>query len=181
VQVEFKYALKSLQNHWFYQYSAIDYLTGLVYGDIYELASNFESGLFLRSVINFYPIRIKGVQTDNDPVFTNYYTGYKKSADYLDPRLHPFDLLCQELDVVHYLINPGKPAQNGKVERFHRTCEEEFYARGMFKDLTSLRKKFRDYLYYYNNERENLGLEGLTPIERLQMFAEYGNIKTLTP
>ncbi|MFZ6016034.1 MAG: integrase core domain-containing protein [Nitrospirota bacterium] len=26
----------------------------------------------------------------------------------------------------HYLIDPGKPMQNGKVERFHRICEEEF-------------------------------------------------------
>ena len=77
VQVDIKYALKSLKNNWFYQYSAIDYLSGLVYGQIYEIASNLESTLFLKSLVNFYPFKVKGIQTDNDTVFTNYYTGYK--------------------------------------------------------------------------------------------------------
>lgn len=71
--------------------------------------------------------------------------------------------MCRERGITHYLIDPGTPMQNGKIERFHRICEEEFYQRENFKDLNSLRKKFRDFLYYFNNERENLGLNGLTP------------------
>jgi len=85
----------------------------LVYGQIYELASILDSTLFLSSLVNFYPFKVKGIQTDNDSVFTIYYTGYKKSFNPLYPRLHPFDCLCQVLEVIHYLINPGKPAQNG--------------------------------------------------------------------
>jgi len=102
-----------------------------------------------------------------------------KSTDPLNPRLHPFDLLCRELGIIHYLIDPGKPAQNGKVERFHRICEEEFYQRESFKDLSSLRKKFRDFLYYFNNERESLALNGLTPLEKLRSFPQYSNIKAI--
>jgi hypothetical protein len=180
-QVDIKYAVKSFSNHWFYQYSAVDLMTGVAYGNIYELESNFESILFLKSIVKFYPFKIQGIQTDNDSVFTNYYTGYRKSADPTNPRLHCFDLLCRELEIYHYLIDPGKPAQNGKVERFHRTCEEEFYQTNKFKDLNSLRKKFRDYLYYFNNERENLGLNGLTPLEKLQTFLQYEKIKILIP
>jgi hypothetical protein len=74
----------------------------------------------------------------------------------------------QELEIIHYLIDPGKPYQNGKVERFHRICEEEFYQKENFKDLNSLRKKFRDFLYYYNKERESLALEGLTPLGKIK-------------
>jgi transposase InsO family protein len=181
VQMDIKYAVKSTGNNWFYQYSAIDYYTGIAYGLIYELTSNFESILFLQSLRRFYPFKIIGVQTDNDTVFTNYYTGYRKSANPMRPRLHPFDVFCKELGVTHYLISPGKPAQNGKVERFHRTCEEEFYQRTAAKDLNSLRKQFRDYLYYYNNEREHLGLGGLTPLERLKTIPEYDKIKVLMP
>lgn len=180
-QIDIKYALKSFQNSWFYQYSAVDWITGIVYGNIYEIESNLESILFLKSVIKFYPFKLRGIQTDNDSVFTNRYTGYLKSNDPLNPRLHPFDLLCNELGIKHYLIDPGKPSQNGKVERFHRTCEEEFYQKETFKDLNSLRKKFRDYLYYYNNERENLAFEGLTPLEKLKTFPDYENIKILLP
>lgn len=41
----------------------------------------------------------------------------------------PFDLLCKELGIIHYLIDPGKPIQNGKIERFHKICEEDMLRR----------------------------------------------------
>lgn len=179
LEMDIKYAIKSYSNYWYFQYSAIDWLTGIAFGDIYEIHSNLESLIFLRKVNRFYPFKIKGIQTDNDSVFTNRYTGYSRSTDPLNPRLHPFDLLCNELGIIHYLIDPGKPMQNGKIERFHRICEEEFYQRESFKDLNSLRKKFRDFLYYFNNERENLGLDGLTPLEKLRTFPQYSNIKEI--
>ena len=174
-----KYAVKSYAGHWFYEYDCIDMVTGVVYGEIYELQSNFESILFLKSVMRKTPFRVLGIQTDNGSVFTNYYTGYKKSADPMNPRIHCFDLLCRQLDIVHFLIDPGKPAQNGKIERFHKTAEEDFYQRETFKDLNSLRRKFRDFLYYHNNERENQSLDMLTPLQKLQTFPQYENISEI--
>lgn len=179
LQIDVKYAFKSFTDSWFYQYSSIDYLTNIVYGSIYEIQSNLEGVLFVNSAINFYPFDVRGIQTDNHSTFTNRYTGYGKSIDPLNPRLHCFDLNCQRLNINHYLIDKGKPCQNGKVERFHRVCEEEFYQREVFKDLNSARKKFRDFLYYFNNERENQGLDDLTPLEKLQTFPEYEKIKVL--
>ena len=179
IEMDIKYALKSYAGFWYFQYSAIDLITGIACGDIYELHSNLESLIFLKKIVRFYPFKIRGVKTDNDSVFTNRYTGYSKSSDPLNPRLHPFDLLCKELGITHYLIDPGKPSQNGKVERFHRICEEEFYQRESFKDLNSLRKKFRDFLYWFNNERESLALDCLTPLEKLQTFPEYSHIKEI--
>jgi len=179
LEIDIKYAIKSFSGYWYFQYSSIDWLSGIAFGDIYEIHSNLESLIFLKKVKSFYPFQIRGIQTDNDSVFTNRYTGYSRSTDPLNPRLHPFDLLCQELGITHYLIDPGKPMQNGKVERFHRICEEEFYQRETFKDLNSLRKKFRDFLYYFNNERENLGLDCLTPLEKLRTFPQYSNIKVI--
>lgn len=64
-----------------------------------------------------FTAQIKAVKTDNDSYFTNRYTGYLKSTNPLNPRLHAFNLLCRKLDIKHYLIDPGKPQQNGKVER----------------------------------------------------------------
>lgn len=179
LQVDVKYAVKSYAGYWFYEYDAIDYMTGIVHGEIYEIQSNFESILFLQTLIKKYPFIIQGIQTDNGSVFTNYYTGYKKSADPMKPRLHCLDLWCQQRNINHYLIDPGKPAQNGKIERFHRTVEEELYQNNSFKDLNSLRKKFRDYLYYYNNEREHQSLGGLTPVEKLRTFPKYEIIKEI--
>lgn len=179
MQMDVKYAIKSFAGYWFYEFDAIDYVTGLVWGEIYEIQSNLESIMFLKSLKRKIPFLLKGVQTDNGSIFTNYYTGYKKSVDPMNPRLHPFDLLCQELDMTHYLIDPGKPAQNGKIERFHRTVEQEFYQTNRFKDLNSLRKKFRDYLYYYNNEREHSSLNYLTPVQKLQTFPQFEKIKSI--
>lgn len=177
--MDIKYAIKSYSGYWYFQYSAIDWITGIAFNDIYEIHSNLESLIFLKKTNKFYPFLIRGIQTDNDSVFTNRYTSYLKSTDPLNPRLHPFDLLCKELNITHYLINSGKPMQNGKIKRFHRVCEEEFYQRENFKDLNSLKKKFRDFLYYFNNERENLGLGCLTPLEKLRTFPQYSNIKVI--
>lgn len=177
--LDVKYAVKSFAGHWFYEYDAIDYATGVAQGAIYEIQSNFESILFLKTLLKKAPFSIKGIQTDNGSIFTNYYTGYKKSANPSNPRRHPFDLACLESGIKHYLIDPGKPAQNGKIERFHRTVEEEFYQTNTFTDLNSLRKKFRDYLYYYNNEREHSSIEFLTPLEKLKTFAQYEKIRAM--
>jgi len=58
------------------------------------------------------------IKTDNGSNFTNRYTGYLKSTDTINPKLHAFDILCQKYNIIHYLIDPGKPSQNGKKEDF---------------------------------------------------------------
>ena len=177
--MDVKYAFKSYSGHWFYQYSGIDCFTRLAYGTIYELQSNFESVLFAKTLTKFYPFKIQGIQTDNHSTFTNRYTGYPKSTDPESARLHALDLTCQGLGVEHSLIDKGKPAQNGRVERFHRTCEEEFYQRESLTNLNQARKKFRDFLHYYNYEREHQGIEELTPFEKLQTIPKFNNIQKL--
>lgn len=179
MQMDVKYAVKSYANYWFFQYDAIDHISGIVLGEIYPLQSNYEAVTFLNRVVRRSPFAVLGVQTDNHSTFTNYYTGYKKSADPSHPRIHAFDLNCGTLGITHYLIDPGKPAQNGKIERFHRTTEDEFYQTNTFKDLHSLRRKFRDYLYYYNNEREHSAYGYLTPLEQLRTFPKYEKVKAI--
>ena len=71
-----------------------------------------------------------------------------------------------EIKYIHYLIDPGKPAQNGKVERSHRTDQEMFYNRKKFKTLSGLKKALRIWNQEYNN-LEHCSLDGLTPNEAL--------------
>jgi transposase len=179
LQMDVKYGVKNVAGQWFYQYDAIDYVTGIVIGEIYPLQSNYESVKFLEVIVRRSPFSVKGIQTDNHSTFTNYYTGYQKSADPLHPRLHALDLACARNDIVHYLIDPGKPAQNGKIERFHLTAENDFWQQETFTDLNSLRRKFRDFLYYHNNERENQANDYLTPLEKLRTFPKYEKIKEI--
>jgi len=91
-----------------------------------------------------------------------------KSSDPLNPRLHPLDLLCQGLGIIHYLIDPGKPNQNGRVERSHRSDQETFYERNKFKTLEDLEMKIRIWNEEYNN-LEHCSLNGKTPNEMLEL------------
>jgi len=69
--------------------------------------------------------------------------------------------------IVHYLIDPGKPAQNGTVERSHREDQEKFYDRNIFKSASELKRKIKKWNTYYNN-LEHCGLNGKTPNEMLE-------------
>lgn len=175
IQMDPKFVFKSRASQLF-QFSAIDLDTCVVFANIYDNTGNSEAIRFLIQTKQFYPFGLRVIQTDNAGYFTNYYTGYTKSTDPTHPRLHPFDLTCAKLNLEHYLIDKGKPQQNGKVERFHRTVDDEFYDRYRFRNKTHLLSKFREYLDYYNNEREHLGLGGLTPLEKLQTYPQYQHI-----
>lgn len=178
IQIDIKFVFKTRQSKLF-QFSAIDLDTCLSYSSIIDSFDNYQSIRFLKHTNLFYPFKVKSVQTDNASYFTNYYTGYPKSSDPQRPKLHPFDKQCHRLKIEHYLIDKGKPQQNGKVERFHRTVDDEFYNRYSFRNKVHLLTKFQEYLYYYNHHREHLGLKGLTPLEKLQSYQQYKHITSI--
>jgi len=168
IEIDVKYVPKKLNFRRYYQFTAIDVATRWRYLAIYESQSNNSALQFLHEVINKFTYNIQAIKTDNGAIFTNRYTGYLKSSDIQNPRLHPLDLECEKLGITHYLIDPGKPAQNGKVERSHRTDQELFYDRNKFKTVADLKRKIRIWNDYYNN-LEHCGLSGLTPNEALKI------------
>lgn len=170
VEIDIKYVPDLVANKQYYQFTAIDCATRWRYLKIYDDFSNGNSMEFLKELLIIAPFRIRAIKTDNGSNFTNRYTGYQKSANPLNPRLHPLDLLCQKLNIIHYLIDPGKPAQNGKVERSHRTDQEMFYDRRKFKTLKDLKIKIKSWNEEYNN-LEHCGLNGKTPNEMLQLLS----------
>lgn len=169
VEIDVKFVPKTMENKQYYQFTAIDCASRWRYLKIYEDQTNHSAIDFLKELIEIAPFRIRTVKTDNGSYFTNRYTGYLKSSNPLNPRLHDFDLLCQEKNIIHYLIDPGKPAQNGKVERSHRSDQEIFYDRNRFKTLKDLERKIRIWNQEYNN-LEHCGLNGKTPNEMLSLL-----------
>ena len=97
----------------------------------------------LKDVITRFPYPITGVKTDNGSVFTNYYLGKNKRSDQTVKTLHALDQFCGENNIIHYLIDPGKPAQNGTVERSHREDQQKFYERNTFRSISDFEKKIR--------------------------------------
>jgi len=166
VEIDVKYVPNLIGNKRYYQYTAIDCASRWRYLEAYNDMGNSESINFLKEVIKIAPFRIRAIKTDNGSCFTNRYTGYLKSTNPFNPKLHSLDLFCMKNNIIHYLIDPGKPAQNGKVERSHRTDQEMFYNRRKFKTVLGLKRALRQWNNNYNN-LEHCALGGKTPNEVL--------------
>ncbi len=92
-----------------------------------------------------------------------------KRSDMTVKTIHALDIFCHENNIIHYLIDPGKPAQNGTVERSHREDEEKFYQQKKFRNIWHLQKELEAWNTYYNN-LEHCGLNGKTPNEFLKDY-----------
>ena len=169
VEIDVKYVPEPIGDKKYYQFTAIDTASRWRYLKIYDSYSNYDSMDFLKELIEVAPFRIRAIKTDNGSNFTNRYTGYPKSLDPLNPRPHSLDILCGELGIIHYLIDPGKPAQNGKVERSHREDQEKFYGQIKFKNIEELKYKIKLWNMHSNN-LEHCGLNGKTPNEMLEIL-----------
>lgn len=168
VEIDIKYVPNRIKGLRYYQYTAIDCSSRWRYLQIYNDKGTHSSIKFLKQLIKIASFKIQAIKTDNDSCFTNRYTGYLKSSDPMNPRLHSFDVLCNNLNIQHYLIDPGKPAQNGKIERSHRTDQETFYDQVKFRDFEELRLKIKLWNMYYN-DLEHCGLNGKTPNQALRL------------
>lgn len=167
IEIDVKYVPERIEGKRYFQYTAIDCATRWRYLAVYDAQTNYHSILFLRDVLQRFPYRIRAVKTDNGSIFTNYYTGLTKRSDQTVKTIHAFDIFCQSQRVIHYLIDPGKPAQNGKVERSHRSDQESFYHDAHFASVTELRRRLRRWNRDYNN-LEHCGLNGKTPNEMVR-------------
>lgn len=77
-------------------------------------------------------------------------------------RLSKLSINLIKAGVIPEWIEPGKPYQNGRHERMHRTLKEE----GIFELKLTLKEqemKFKEFMEYYNNERPHEALGQKTP------------------
>ncbi len=169
MEIDVKYVPGRVRNKRYYQYTAIDTASRWRYLKIYEEQSNYNSILFLKEVMNRFPYKIQAIKTDNGSIFTNYYTSMTKRSDMTVKTIHALDLFCREKNIIHYLIDPGKPAQNGTVERSHREDQQKFYEQNKFKTFKDLQIKLKKWNIYYN-DLEHCGLNGKTPNEYLANY-----------
>ena len=65
-------------------------------------------------------------------------------------------------------IQPGKPQQNAYVERYNRTVRNEWLGRYHFNSIEEVQEHATRWLWTYNHERPNMGIGGMTPIQKLK-------------
>ena len=64
-------------------------------------------------------------------------------------------------------IQPGKPQQNAYIERYNRTVRTEWLGRYHFESIEDVQDHATRWLWTSNNERPNMGIGGMTPIQKL--------------
>lgn len=97
-------------------------------------------------------MEIKGkpnkIRTDNGPEFTSAY--YKQ--------------WMKRINVEPVYIQPGKPAQNGYIERFNRTYREDVLDRYLFDEIGQAQILSEEWQEDYNYGHPHQSLGGMTPI-----------------
>jgi len=168
IEIDVKYVPGHLKGRRYYQYTAIDTASKWRHLEVYDDQTNFHSIIFLQKIMSIFPHKIQAIKTDNGSIFTNFYTSMTKRSDMTIKTIHALDQFCAKHNIIHYLIDPGKPAQNGTVERSHRE-DQKFYDRNTFKNIRDLENKIRIWNIEYNN-LEHCSLNGKTPVEMLELF-----------
>ncbi len=166
IEIDVKYVPGTINGQKHYQYTAIDCASRWRHLAAFDDQSSFYSIEFLKEVMRIFPHRIKAIKTDNHSIFTNWAIGSLKRSDRTIKRLHGLDIFCSENGITHYLIDPGKPAQNGTVERSHRTDQDKFYDENEFESFKDLKRKIFHWNMKYNNTK-HCGLNGKTPNQML--------------
>jgi transposase InsO family protein len=136
-----------------YQYTAIDDATRVRALKIYEKHNQKSSIDFFDYVVEKFHFRIQQIRTDR---------GHEWQAK--------FHWHVEDTGIRHVYIKPRSPQLNGKVERSHRSDQEEFYQLLSYKGDVDLNKKLEVWEHFYNFNRPHGAHRGKTPYEALRIM-----------
>jgi putative transposase len=92
------------------------------------------------------------IRVDNGPEFTSYV----------------FAQWCESKGITIKYTQPGKPMQNGYIERFNRTYRDEILDAYLFDELNQVKILSEDWMEEYNHKRPHESLKGLSPKKYLE-------------
>jgi len=152
VQLDVKYVYESGVRK--YQFSVFDPYTELYYFRVFGTRESKNAALVIEEAAIYFRFSILSVQTDNGSEFRG-----------------EFHAWCEKRGLPHFFIPKSSPYWNGKVERVHRTIDDEYY----HNPRRAWRTK-EEWLTYYNTERLHLSIGGMTPREKADQY-----LSTVTP
>lgn len=92
-----------------------------------------------------------------------------------------FTLWAKEQEITIQFTQPGKPMQNGFIERFNRIYREGILDAYLFFDLSEVRGLTEEWMEEYNERRPHEALKNKTPSEWKEMLMKEKNISFLQP
>ena len=88
----------------------------------------------------------------------------------------PVEQALADLGIRHKLIPVGTPQQNDKVERSHRTLDEECLNSRAFRKPRPRAFAIKRWVTFYNFQRPHSALHWHTPLQTLRSFQEYQRV-----
>lgn len=152
-----------------YLYTAIDDCTRLQVAWVSSELTPQASQQFLRRLVRAFPFPVQEVQTDHGTEFTYVFFPHVQKP-------HPFEEALRAQGIRHKLIPVARPQQNGKVERVHRTVDEECLNSRSFRRPRPREHAIKRWLRFYNYQRPHSSLEWRTPLQKLQSFPDYEGV-----
>lgn len=134
-----------------FQFTAIDDATRIRALKVYDRHTQANAIAFVDHVVETFPFRIREIRTDN---------GHEFQAR--------FHWHVEDRGIRHAYIKPSSPQLNGKVERSHRSDEQEFYQLLSYKGDVDLDTKLAEWERFYNLARPHGAHDGKTPYEALR-------------
>jgi transposase InsO family protein len=134
-----------------FQYTAVDDATRVRALKIYRRHNQQNAIDFIDYVIERFSFRIHTIRTDR---------GHEFQAQ--------FHWHVEDKGIRHVYIKPRTPHLNGKVERSHRSDQEEFYQLLTYTDDVDLNKKLGEWERFYHFDRPHGAFNGKTPYEALR-------------
>ena len=134
-----------------YQYTAIDDPTRVRALKIYARHNQKNACDFIDYIIEKFPFRIREIGTDRGHEFQAIFHWH-----------------VEDQGIRHVYIRPRSPQLNGKVERSHRSDQEEFYQLLNYVDDQDLNKKLDVWEKFYYFSRPGGAFGGQAPYQILR-------------
>lgn len=142
--------------------------------------------LYLSAILDLYDKSIVAYilsnRNDNKLVFDTFDLALKRNP-YAKPIFHSdrgfqytskqFKFKLDQAGMIQSMSRVGKCIDNGPMEGFWGTLKSEAFYGLHFSDETELRKKIEDYIFFYNNNRLQSNLKGMTP--NFMRYHSYSN------
>lgn len=161
LQMDIKYVPYKIGDNQYYVFNAIDDCSRWRVSNLYRNKGREEAIDFLMLVHRLMPFKIKCLQLDNDSAFTHRFSRE------IMVRTHSFEKEAKKLDIRLKFIPPGEKELQGKVERLHRTDDEEFFWKAPRCSFNQLQRKLWQWSVEYNHFRHHKELGWKTPKEIL--------------
>ena len=119
----------------------------IVHHELRQNMQEFDVQLTIQRAVEKYPGYKPRIISDNGSQFiSNDYAAYLKFAG-----------------LQHIRTSVAYPRSNGKIERYHRTVNQECLMKSSLVDLEDARKQVASYIEFYNSKRLHSSLYFLTP------------------